>query len=111
MKQFFEWLVYVPILWLTVFFGVIGYVTIRLGHIPQYGADLDPSALGLMKFTTSTGYILLPGVLVWVLWPFIGFAYLIAKRPLSSKHLYIYLMTLVIFLTTYCTGLFEWFLD
>lgn len=88
MKRFVEKLVYVPILWLVVFFTLIGYATIHLGHLPQNGPDPDPSGMGIGQITFATRLLFIPSVVIWVLWPPVTLIYYIANNPLRKIFLY-----------------------
>ncbi len=111
MKRITGLINYIPILWLIPFAVAIVYATIKLGHLPQYGKDPDPTEMGL-EAVNFIGILCLIGALViWLLGPFLYLTYFILKQPYNKTAIYVYLLGLLLLFVLRPTGIFDWYTD
>jgi len=112
LKLIVVFILYSPILFLSLFYSFVIRVSEKIGHIPKYN-NPDPNNIGfdrhMVLIDRSADFLLVTLFFLLVAAIAMGF-----KKPLlgiSSKHLLVSLILLVIVLFTFLSPLMEWYSD
>jgi hypothetical protein len=74
-RKIHDRMAYLPFLWVGTTSLCIVMAIIKLGHIPCYGADPDPTALGFELYTFLNLLLFMVVALSIIIWPAVLLAY------------------------------------
>lgn len=106
---------YLPIAWSISCISLISIASIKLGHLPRYGVDPDPTAMGYEYFEFFSTILVLLGFAAVVVWPIMLVVLLLSVKQYSPElfDIIIFIAGIVSFFTLkfVFTPQFLWFND